>query len=1112
MRRLNNSRHEQQIVPRKPREVSPIAPLPYGLQGVKYSDEYMDDLTQTQTGQPDQMFDASDKVKEVHLITVAAFDAPDDWKRGADYVCDGVNDRSIIYDAIYHAQGYNANTDEDLGMYLPNEQDPANTTVGEYEWYEYVGGVRLSPGRFILDGSLFIDIPVFEGSGPSSLIVFSDDAYLPGLYWDYDDNYSIKPILRDFSVNMYNHPTRTAIYTYGGHVDNRGTVENITVYGGAQGMFIADYMDARNCHFIGCLEYGLVMYDYSTAVQCTTYNCRVGIYNYGVSAIVSEAVVICNSPLDDAEPISWIGGTQYVGILLDGNSDSGVVNSFVEMSTNLTDAAAIYLYSNSVVRGCTVYGGNATVGSQGDYESNKGIVLRGASYETETYDSTISDCYFNWFGGYSIFFDPGNNRNQSARAIITDNYFYDSGIGGSAHAGALITLKDNFFFGDNFYTDSLRKYFVEVDGAVISESGNIMKPGGDFLGLIKFNSDVKPTVVPQVNHSDVAFANSRRGNVVIDSDTGARYRIVSNGGALSAEPAGAAPPGPTNEADGNGSTMSIVGPELVKGDTLVLFVMTRNNAPSGLPSGAGWELVLQVPFNGHRFSIYKKVAEDDIPQQTYTLTNSGGSYWSMSIGLVQGLGDVYDYDYVVHESTNIAPAVASVRDGTVMRFWGHINTSFRSYGGGWKHEGPGGDPFLYQSISGTYSQLFGLHHGSLHEGTLPPLEMNNRSDAYKVTNNNFSLSVSFKPKGTAYSIPIGTADGTYDNNGIYLTSPGGFRYYVTVNDDGTLVTSAATTSVSLSARANIVVSGQEIVQFGVPTAQSGSATLTSGGFIESFGATSIVGNATESAIGGPEKTGSASMAGTSTSTSDGIVDESRNVDWTATGAMTTTATASTTAQSSMAGSATTVAMMPIDIYYGQYDGNAPGSGNKSVPVPPETVSGGLLLLFVQTRNSTVNGGPAGWTQHHFVGVNTSSHTATGSTNEHFGVWSKVSDGTETTVTINVTDGGTDAVRAVCVALPDFSTVDDTSLSTTMTGASVSGAIGKPLVAWQGTSFDSGTHTPPSGMTTLVTGSSIQFTQYIVCYEQLQQTGETGTRVFPASNFDQYLATAIVAVS
>ncbi|MGH0052413.1 MAG: hypothetical protein ACQ5SW_03355 [Sphaerochaetaceae bacterium] len=151
-----NSRHNDQIIPRKPKEVSPIATLPFGIQGVQYSEEVIPNVPVSE-GTDNSAFTLPDST-DVYWIKVAAADAPDEWKLNADFVCDGFDDQEEINNAGTLA----ASTFPDVAT-SDTPEDPEGQ----------MGGVLLSPGTFKISDQIYFDQNVmhFKGSGDYTVII-----------------------------------------------------------------------------------------------------------------------------------------------------------------------------------------------------------------------------------------------------------------------------------------------------------------------------------------------------------------------------------------------------------------------------------------------------------------------------------------------------------------------------------------------------------------------------------------------------------------------------------------------------------------------------------------------------------------------------------------------------------------------------------------------------------------------------------------------------------------------------------------------------------------------------------------------------------------------------
>lgn len=1107
--------------------MSPILPLPHGLQGVDYDSEDVAD-TSSQPSPEQAVLSASDEWamgREVHYVIVAAKDSPQSWKDAADFVCDWTNDRAQIFNAIELATTrYNPETGEYEGeQYLPIEDDPANITDPQVYQEYVVGGVLLSPGRFVLNGSINIyGVNYFGGSGAGTLIVFTDDASFPQLQISHDWAPApyIPVYVENFGVNMYNHPTRTCLYHDGGNEFKRAIIRNVVTWGGATGINMS-WGEVSSCAVRYARHYGIYGYDKVNITNSTAYNCGQGVWMEGWGSTIDNCHVIW---YEDTETLSWDWPSWLdgpVGIAVAGWGDI-VSNCLIEMDSRAIASQCMLAYDHNNIVNCTFFNGNGVSGDPASYDKlfNKIIVTTG--------DETLSikNCWFSGHNIYGIYFDPWRNQapeyhgvTDGGQAFISGNVFSGPSIGGVAGANPKLHLEGNVFMGRRLWNpESQRMYCVEIDGATIRENNNMLMPDAGYMGLIKRDTSYPVNLQPQISRTDLSFDNAGQGIVFLDPNSGAQYRLTLVGNQVIVKPA---PATFEHGHDENGNTtqlMSVTARRVEPGETLLIATTSRGSTiDTAGPSGSGWEEIVRFTFGSNYFAMWRKTVTAREPETVYTINRSGTGDWLASLDIVHGIGDLVQAKYNVHSfpDGNTCPTITTVEDGSVIRMYGFMSSSWSSYGPGYLSDG---HPHEYLSGASNTNISYG-HFGAAYStgvksGSISEWGPSERTDSNNVTSHNFALSLSFAPKGTAASSIMGTgSDSTYDNDSLYLTSPDGTRYLVTVDNNGNITTNAATANAALTGRAYITMDRLFPERHGA-TAITGTANVTTTYMTTGFAQATLTGTATEDIIGGPETlSGPTPISGSASTVLTGEVDASRHIDWSATASITADGFGTSTGTVVMTSTAT-ISWWKIDDIQAQHTIHS-DAGTNSYALPTIGVNAGDTILFwIKTINIGYEGQTpdgTGWTQHyiHQVAQNGPLEPASNG-DDHVALWSKTASGTEADVTITPSAGsGTEVVGVVIVVPGGAGAIQSVDIIPGNTTPDVAGTANKPLVAIFGTLYSAGDSytSAPTGMTEL-SSSSGSYTKHMSAVETLSLTGPTGGRTVSGTVDTYETATAI----
>lgn len=532
-----NSRHEQQIVPRDIRRVSPIMPLPRGLQGVGYDNELFDDRTST-GGAPDEDLEFSDSAgggREVHAIIIAASDAPDSWKEAADYICDG--------------------TDDNLDFVTASAAAIAQSPAIRQPWWtddDDGGTLVLSPGTFFFSSMAIIDVPNVIGYHRMSHIM-----------WDGTGTWSGFTMLR---LNSTNEPSTKygAFKTVRGvtfsvpyddttdgptsllSVSASGVIEDCGFFYGRSSQLAASDGVIKNNFFYGC--WNLAINSGGGVIEGNTFeNCANGIGAAGQgSSIANNIFKSCGTDSDYEDNSVDVNGNPTYGII-------GAVNCSISNNA---------FYRCYFSRGAIVcdQADNATIVSNVFYGQ---AILADGGWDTgatvfinleECSNATVTNNQLYWNGVFlkmqytagvmvsnnSILMYPSVGNNETEYGVIE---FYDDELreGVGPKSQGIIVSNNSFLVGDDNKDDLnifLFRENAEVRGLTVHD--NFLGFGYDRGPFTSATLPVK-AIYHLKTGSNVTYFNEYNNLLSSDMPSGLFWDtytdyILNNGGHLATEP------------------------------------------------------------------------------------------------------------------------------------------------------------------------------------------------------------------------------------------------------------------------------------------------------------------------------------------------------------------------------------------------------------------------------------------------------------------------------------------------------------------------------------------------------------------------------------------------
>lgn len=530
--RPRNSRHQHQIIPRRPLSVSPLGSLPRGLQGVQYSNEEIPNVP-TSSGNDLPIFNDADIGREVHWVIVAAADAPDSWRAVADYQCDGLLDTATIHDARNEIHS------------LPDNIGDIEDPDGRY--YSAVG-LLLSPGTFNLEIMLQLwDIPIISGVYGSTVLV------------------------RQFNSNSAMVSYNAASFTAGSYAEaDGGIMQNIIFNGnyvyfrqtlGVDDAWSYDIMHAsgsngpmifEGCSFVNSGDVGIYS-SFSTVIirNCKFEYCPIGIYMDGTRPRNSALVEGCHFAYNETSIYTGINAMvrdcvfRYDGIYSGGQYE-WEFNTFGSMGI-VTDVGFLQVkdckfYDNYYMDGAiVVYDTEFRIdGCTFDHQPNPSDLDK----DTHTlilvdspYRGAIQNCHFD----VNFISNQDNNVIKLINpydVTITQNNMF---VGSGPNIAAIYMTDEGFPFGgtpEDFPTITINEITLDGSdgvGSVAIKSDMPAQLRAYNINIRNFETKYSLTggtrLTPSNFYSGITFEEV--SNMILISPDGSRFYIgVNNDGTL----------------------------------------------------------------------------------------------------------------------------------------------------------------------------------------------------------------------------------------------------------------------------------------------------------------------------------------------------------------------------------------------------------------------------------------------------------------------------------------------------------------------------------------------------------------------------------------------------